>query len=171
MADETFNTTANQVIDRELLIAYVKVNTNYLPLGTRVPDSSEGYDWQDETEKDILGNTWNTMKKPIITQSFDPLPLIGADTAIEHIWNLAVKDQNAAALAAQDMLIVHKYAGTADTPFAEHYTACAVKPTGLGGEGGAHITMPIDVTYGGEREIGTVSYDAQTGAVTFTAAQ
>ena len=67
------------------------------------------------------------------------------------------------ALLNQDMLIVHFYAGQ---NFAERYESCAVLPTGLGGEGGGSVGMPIDVTYGGKRTIGTASNDS--GKITFT---
>lgn len=73
------------------------------------------YDWQEESNKDILGTTRSTMKKPIITQTFDPCDLDAGDAAVLKIWNLAVKEQNVAALTNQDMLIVHLYAGTKDT--------------------------------------------------------
>ena len=86
----------------------------------------------------------------------------------EKLWNLAIKDQNAQALQAQDMLIVHKYAGTATTAvFAERYAACAIAITSLSGEGGGNIGMPIEVTYGGARTTGTAAI-ASGGAITFT---
>lgn len=172
MADLTFNTTAGNTIDRELMIAYLNTGTAqspvWSPLGSRVEDSSSEYDWQDESIKDILGVTRGSMKKPIITQTFDPSKLDSADVALVKIWNLAVKDQDAASLANQDMLIVHFYAGTADTAvFAERYSACMVRPSGLGGEGGGDMQMPIDVTYGGTRTTGTAA-KGQDGTITFT---
>ena len=81
-----------------------------------------------------------------------------------------MKDQDAQALAAQDMLIVHFYAGEPATPFAERYASCMIEVTGLGGEGGGNVGMPISVTYGGTRTVGTASRNAETGVVTFTAA-
>ena len=174
MADMTFNTTAGQTVDRELLIAYLNTDESgttpvWSPLGTRVTDSSMEYDWQEESNKDILGTTRTTMKKPIITQSFEPCDLDAGDAALKRIWNLAVKDQNAAALANQDVLIVHHYAGTAKTAvFAERYSASMVKPSSLGGEGGGYVGMPVDITLGGTRTTGTASVGAG-GAVTFTA--
>jgi hypothetical protein len=42
-----------------------------------------------------------------------------------------------------------------------------VKPSSLGGEGGGSIGMPIDITYGGNRTIGSVSNTG--GTVKFTA--
>ena len=172
MTDLTFNTTAGETVARELMIAYLNTGESgtpvWSPIGKRVEDSSEEMDWGEETKQDILGHTYTTLKKPTITQTFDPCELDSSDAAQEKIWNLAVKDQNAQALANMDMLIVHFYAGTANTAvFAERYSACAVKPSGLGGEGGGNIGMPIDVTYGGVRTTGTAAVSG--GTVTFTA--
>lgn len=172
MSDISFNTTDGQTVDRALMIAYLNTGTNsapvWSPLGKRVEDSSAKYDWSDETKQDILGNTWATMKKPVVTQTFDPCELDASDVAQQKIWNLAVVQQDAAALANQDMLIVHLYAGTATTAaFAERYESCMVKPSSLGGEGGGNIGMPIDVTYGGKRTTGTAA--VSDGTVTFTA--
>ena len=172
MADLEFNTASGQTVDRELLIAYLNTGTTsapvWSPLGSRVTDSSMEYDWQEESSKDILGATRSTMKKPIITQTFDPCDLDAGDAAVLKIWNLAVKEQNVAALTNQDMLIVHLYAGTKDTAaFAERYSSCMVKPSSLGGEGGGFVGMPMDITYGGARTVGTAAVSA--GTVTFTA--
>ena len=172
MADLEFNTASGQTVGRELLIAYLNTGTTsapvWSPIGSRVTDSSMEYDWQEESSKDILGTTRSTMKKPIITQTFDPCNLDAGDAAVLKIWNLAVKEQNVAALTNQDMLIVHLYAGTKDTAaFAERYSACMVKPSSLGGEGGGFVGMPMDITYGGARAVGTAAVSA--GTVTFTA--
>ena len=169
MADLTFNTDAGKTIARELLIAYLNTGTAETPvwsaIGKRVEDSDTEYDWDTETKRDILGATYGRMKKPTITQSFDPCELDAGDAAQVKLWNLAVKDQDAQALAAQDMLIVHFYAGS---NFAERYASCMIEITGLGGEGGGDITMPINVTYGGTRTLGTVT-KSSAGVVTFTA--
>ena len=172
MADMTFNTVSGQPVDRELLILFVNTGTDsaavWSPLGTRVTDSSMEYDWQEDSSKDILGTTRTTMKKPIITQSFDPCDLDAGDAALKKIWDLAIKQQNAAALANQDVLIVHHYAGTAKTAvFAERYDASMVKPSSLGGEGGGSVGMPIDVTLGGNRTTGAAAIGTN-GAITFT---
>ena len=176
MADAKFNTAAGQTIARELLIAYLNTaepaeahdTPVWSPIGKRVEDSSEEFDWGEETTQDILGNTWTTMKKPTISQSFDPLPLDAGDAASTHIWTLAVKEQNAQALANMDMLICHFYADDESKNFAERYESCAVRVSSLGGEGGGNIGMPIEVTYGGTRTVGTATNTK--GAVTFTAA-
>lgn len=171
MADLTFNTTAGQVVARKLLILYLNTGTSetpvWSPLGKRVEDSSMEYDWKEESKRDILGNVWTTAQKPIITQSFDPCELDGADAAQAYIWNKAVKDQDEGAVCNMDLLVVHAYAGDADTGvFAERYPSSMVKNSGLGG--GANVGMPIDATFGGERSIGTAT--VANGKVTFTAA-
>lgn len=173
MADATFNTTAGQSIKREMLVAYLNTGTQqsptWSPFGKRVSDSEASYDWGEDSSTDILGNTYTTLKKPTITQSFDPYDLDAGDTALVKIWNMAVKDQDYDALAAQDCLIVHLYAGTADSAMiAERYSACSIRPTAIGGEGGGNISMPIDVTYGGTRTLGTAAISS-AGVVTFTA--
>lgn len=176
MADSTFNTASGQTVSRSLLIAYLNTGDSssptWSPLGTRVEDSSAEYDWGEETIQDILGNTFTTMKTPTITQSFDPCPLDSGEEALNYIWNLAVKEQNAQALSNQDMLICHFYVDEGEqTPtkasFAERYSSCALRVTGLGGEGGGNIEMPIEVTYGGTRTLGKASR-AEGGVVTFT---
>ncbi len=174
MADMTFNTTAGQTIKRELLIAYLNTGSatspQWKPVGKRVEDSSLEYDWGDESKTDIFGDVYTTIKKPVITQSFDPYELDGGDVASVKVWNQAIKDQDISAMAANDMLIAHLYAGTANTAvFAERYNSCMVKPNNLGGAGGGTIGMGIDVTYGGTRTPGTASISS-AGVVTFSAA-
>ena len=172
MPDLTFNTTAGQTINRELLVVYLNTGTTstptWSPLGKRVEDSSVAYDFDADTMRDILGNTYGSMKKPIVTQEFDPWPFDGGDAAQVKLWNLAVKDHDVAALSALDMLVVHWYAGTASTPFAEHYDSCMIDMSEIGGEGGGEITGGFSVTFGGERTTGTASKDSQTGAISFT---
>lgn len=172
MADITFNTPSGQTIKRELLVAYLNTSATstpvWSPLGKRVTDSEQSFDWSEDSSQDILGNNWTAMRRPTITQDFDPYDLDGGDVAAVKIWNLAIKDQDYTALSAQDMLIVHLYAGTADSAmFAERYEACSVRPSSLGGEGGGNLGMPLSVTYGGKRTTGTASVTS-AGVVTFT---
>jgi len=173
MADLTFNTPDGQTIKREMLLACLNTGTSsspvWSPVGKRVTESSEEVEWSKETNTDILGRSYSDLKKPVLNQTFEPLPLDGGDAAIVKVWNLAFREQDYTALAALDMLIVHFYAGTANTAvFAERYPACAVTPSSLGGEGGGNLGMPLEVTYGGERTTGTAAKDATTGAITFT---
>lgn len=156
----TFNTPAGSVVDRCLLILYLNTGTASAPvwsaIGKRVEDSSMEFDWGEETKNDIFGKTYTTMKKPTITQTFEPCELDSGDVAQQKIWEDAIRNQNVAALSNKDMLVVHLYAGTANTAmFAERYSSCAVKPSALGGS--SNVGMPIDVTYGGNRTVGSAA--------------
>lgn len=169
--DLTFNTVAGAVVARKMLLLFLNTGSPETPawsvIGKRVEDSSMEYDWSDESKTDILGDTYTTMKEPIITQTFDPCELDSGDTAQVKIWNQSIKDHDVAAMCNNDLLVVHTYAGTASTAvFAERYPSSAVKPSGLGGSN--NVGMPIDVTFGGERSVGTASVSG--GNVTFTAA-
>ena len=165
--DLTFTTPAGQTIARQLMSVYLHpgepATPKGAPLGKRVESSDEEMDWSQESTQDVLGNTWTTMKKPVITQSYDPIPLDAGDPAAVRLWNLGVKDQNAQALANQDMLIAHYYTTGS---WAERYSGCAVAVTRIGGEGGGNLEIATEITYGGERTLGTVSNSA--GTVKFT---
>lgn len=157
MADMNFNTTENAVVERKLLLLYLNTGTSEAPvwsvIGKRVEDSSMEYDWGEETKTDILGNTYTTMKTPTITQTFDPCELDSADVAQKKIWEQSIRSHDIAAMVNNDLLVVHAYTGDSTTgAFAERYPASSVKPSGLGGS--SNIGMPIDVTFGGERQTG-----------------
>lgn len=171
MADLEFSTTSGQTIARELLIAYLNTGTTAAPvwsaIGKRVEDSTAEMDWSQESKRDILGNTFTTMKKPTITQTFDPIPMDAGDAAAVKLWNLAVKDHDAQALSNQDMLIAHFYATSGQAKFAERYSGCAVAVTSIGGDGGGDLNIATEITYGGDRTLGTVA--KSDSGVTFTA--
>ncbi len=167
-----FNTPAGQTIDRKLYLVCGNSGTYAAPkwgrLGKRVEDSSAELDWSEETKTDVLGDTYSTMKTPAISQNFDPCELDSGDEYQQQVWNLAVVDQDAPALCNQDLLRIHLYAvDESGNAFAERYPSSMVKPTGLGGPGGGTLQMPIDVTFGGTREVGTASVTAD-GTITFT---
>lgn len=185
MADIKFaNEKTYKTIEREKLMAFVNVaeseengftivNTetpDFAPLGIGVESGSQSYDWQRESKKDIWGNTYNSMKKPIVTKELQPWPVSGNDKAQKHIWKLGVVDQDNVKLAAQDILIVHAYVtvgSVENTYFAERYDASSIEVTELGGDGGGILTDGCTVTYGGTRTIGRATI-ADNGKVTFT---
>lgn len=168
MSDMTFNTKPGEVVDRCLLVLCLNTGETstpaWSPVGKRVEESSMEFDWGEESKTDIFGQTYTTMKKPVITQTFEPCELDADDAAQRKIWNLAIREQDVAALSNLDMLVVHLYAGSPGAAFAERYSACAVKPSGLGGS--ANVGMPLDVTFGGKRTTGTAV--SQDGVITFT---
>lgn len=174
MPTATFNTVEGQEIPREMLIAYLNTGSYASPtwraIGSSVPDSNVELDWGEDTTQDILGVTRTTLKAPTLSQSFEGVKLYEGDPAYEQIWVEGVQNHNAAALSNQDVMIVHHYAGASSTPFAERYPQSAIRPTSIGGPGGGFIEMPIDIIYGGDREVGTAAKDSTTGEYEFTAA-
>lgn len=169
----TINAASGETVNRHAMIAYLNTETyaspEWSPIGTRVTDSDMEYDWSKEDSKDILGNTFSTMKTPIVTQAFDEWPLSGGDKAQELLTNLAIVDQDARKLANMDLMVAHYYltqSGAVAGSFAERYPASAIEPASYGGEGGGNLVSSINVTYGGTREVGTVSNE--DGEVTFT---
>lgn len=159
MADNlTFNVADGQTVGRETLIACLNTGTAqapvWSPVGIRVYSSQADYDWQRETNQDIIGNNYSSMKRPIVTQSFDPWEITGGDEAQLKVWNEGIRKQDAQAMSNMDMLIIHKYASTV---FGERYQSCAVEINSIGGDGGGNLAMPINVTYGGTRTTGTVT--------------
>lgn len=169
MAELKFNTPAGNPVARKMLILYMNTGSKELPkwsaIGRRVEDSSMEFDWNENASTDIFGDTYTEYKPPVITQTFEPCVLDSADEALQKIWNQAIRDQDTGAMVNNDLLVVHAYAGTADTAvFAERYPSSAIRPSGLGGS--TNVGMPINVTFGGQREKGTAA--VTDGVVTFT---
>ena len=107
MSDLTFNTAAGVVVERKLLVLYLNTGTSssptWSPIGKRVEDSSQEYDWGEETKTDIFGETYTTLKAPTITQTFDPCELDAGDEAQVKIWNQSIKDHDVSAMSKNDM--------------------------------------------------------------------
>lgn len=168
MDDLKFNTSDGATVARNLLILYLNTGTSSAPvwsmIGKRVEDSSMEYDWGEETKTDILGNTYTSLKAPTITQTFEPCELDAADAAQVKLWNQSIRNHDLSAMTNNDLLVVHAYTGTADAgAFAERYPSSTLRPSSLGGS--SNIGMPIDVTFGGERSVGTAK--VSNGALDF----
>lgn len=154
--------TPGQTVDRKQYLVYGNSATYDSPkwnvMGKRVEDSSAEEDWNEESITDVLGDTYTNMKTPITSQSFDPCPVDPGDEYQAKLAELYVIERNAQALVSQDLLRVHAYLTdeTGRYAFAERFPSSMVKPTGLGGEGGGPLTMPVDVTFGGTRVKGYV---------------
>lgn len=166
--DLEFNTPAGQTIDRGLMVLCLNTGTDaapvWSPVGSGVESSDMEFDWNKNTVTDILGIVRTTMRKPQITQSFDPFPLHSGDAAAEKLWNLGIKEQNAQALANLDMLVAHLYVGTG---WGERYSSCSADVNRIGGDGGGNITIGSEVTFGGTRTLGTVT-KGTNGTLVFT---
>lgn len=170
--DLKFNTTEGQTIAREMMISYLNVGTSELPkwapIGRRTNSADIEMDWSKNSEQDVLGDTWTTMKKPVKTQTFDPVPLDAGDPVGVKLWNLGIRDEDAQALANMDVLIGHFYVDSAEEFFSERYSGCAISLTRIGGEGGGNLEISSEITYGGTRTLGHISR-GEGGEITFTA--
>ena len=126
----------------------------------------------DETKKDILGNTFVTLAGAKRSFDLSDWTIIQGNKLQVAVTN-ALRYENVGGMAFMesggDFCIVQHYAGTAQSAMlAERYKACSIKPTRLGGDGGANLTTDISVVLGGDKEIGTAAIDASTGDMTFT---
>lgn len=171
MAEYAFNTTDGQEIGREMMVLYLNTGTKeapvWSPIGYRIEESDVEFDWQRESKKDIMNQTYTTMKKPIKTQNFNEWPFRKGDNALEKLWKLAVKDEDPQALCALDLLTVHNYAGTKNTAaFAVREDGSSIEMTRYGGSGGGSLTGDFTVTFGGKRTVGTAAI--ADSSVTFT---
>ena len=160
-----FTVADGMEMDRDGLICCLNVGAedtpDWAPLGCGTEESSTEYDWQMETKRDILGHTHISAKKPIKTQTFDPLPLTKGERATMFLWEKAVIEENPQILTNLDLLEVHKYViwkGTEKMLGIRHKRSSAFN-TAFGGAGGASLDMPVEVTYGGERELGQVTIE------------
>lgn len=158
--------------NREHLVTMLNTESYSSPswaaMGRHVTDSSIESDWSTETNTDILGNTYSTAKTAQMSQTFSGNQIVAGDEVMGYLCDIAIVRKDAASLIKQDLLIVHQYLQDADgNPFAERYPESMVIPTANGGEGGGQLVTDIDVTYGGKREVGTISVSESTGKVTF----
>lgn len=74
MADNlSFNVADGVTIARETLIANLNVGTSpapeWAPVGIRVYSGQEDFDWQRETNQDIIGNAYSSMKSPSLPRA------------------------------------------------------------------------------------------------------
>ena len=89
-----FNTAPGQTMDRKLYLCCGNYGTAEAPqwgkLGKRVEESAAEMDWGEESKQDILGDTYSTMKKPVISQTFDPCELDAGDPYQQKVWELSL---------------------------------------------------------------------------------
>lgn len=154
---------------REHLLLYANTGTDSEPvwsiIGRHVESSDMEYDYSKEDKKDIVGNTYSELKKPIVTQTFDSIPVMGGDPVIEKIYT-NTRNQDISAMTQNDLLVIHRFAGADGAYEAERYKASTILCTRQGGDGGGFLTYGLDVTFGGDHVLGTASIADAT--VTFS---
>ena len=171
-ATYTIKGSNGEAAARDLMISYLNTGTSsapvWSPMGSTVEDSSVEYDYSQETKTDILGVTRTTAKAPTLNQSFSGGNLLAGDAVLNHILDINVIRRNVSEALNQDCLIVHLYlTDSTGKAFAERWKSSSVLLTSNGGAGGDMMASDIEVTYGGEREVGTAVVN--NGTVTFTA--
>lgn len=157
---------------RDLMVTYLNTGSVsspvWSPMGRSVEESSIEYDYSLETKTDILGEIHNSAKAPTTTQNFSGNNLIAGDEVLNHILNMTVVRRSISDALNQDILVAHLYLTDAEgKPFAERWKSSSVLLTSNGGPGGDMLAAEIEVTFGGEREVGTI--EKAGGVITFTA--
>lgn len=139
-------------------------------VGYKLTAGDVGIDYTtDETQKDILGNTFATLagaNRSIDLSDWDVIK--GSHLQVDIMNALRYEKTGMAYLeSGGDFCIVHHYAGTADTAMlAERWTGCSIKPSRLGGDGGGNLTQDATITFAGDKMIGTAAI--ASGVLTFT---
>lgn len=168
----TIKGEAGEAAARDLMVTYISTGTSSAPvwhaMGRTVEDSSIEYDYSQETKIDILGETHVTAKTPTLTQTFSGNNILAGDDVLNHILDMTIVRRSISEALNQDVLIAHLYLTDSNgKPFAERWKASSVLLTTSGGAGGDRLASDIEVTYGGERETGTIS-KGDDGAIIFT---
>ena len=165
-----FNLAEGATAERKMLSLWYEdtsgESSSYEIIGYRVEDSSMETSWSnDEDKTDIIGSAYGTLGAPVITQNLSDWSIIGGNKLQVALHN-DMRYNNFANLAGgYKFIIVYHYAGTADTAMqAERYPACKVKVNSLGGS--TETNLDVDITFGGQKEIGTAAIAA--GVLTFT---
>lgn len=122
---------------------------------------------EDETKKDILGNTFVTLAGANRTMDLSDWDVVQGSHLQVDITNALRYEALGYLESGGDFCLVHGYAGTDGTAMlAERWKASSIKPTREGGEGGGNLTLDATIVLGGEKEIGTAAIS--NGVMTFT---
>lgn len=169
---QIFTAASEQTVARKELIAYIKVEDQYVPVGWHCTDSSISVEIDTETQKDILGRVFTIASAPELSQDFDPLPIRQGkeDEPLQKLQQM-LHDQWMLQDFSKtyDTLIVYCYAGKSPTEFDAHkFPASTITPGDFGGSAEDPLSRPITIHYGGQMEVGTAEINAETRVATFT---
>ena len=156
-----FPAAVEQTVARKELVAYIKVDDTWVPIGWHCTDSSMNVEIDTDTQKDILGNVFTNVSTPELSQEFDPLPIrqnpqnVGVDK-LQQLLHDQWMNQNFS--GSYDTLIVYLYAGDANanpTKYDAHrFPASQIVPGDFGGSADEPLNRPITVHFGGAMEQG-----------------
>ena len=170
MAEATaFNVTAGLEIERKYMTTWVNVGDSETPVwecvGAGVEDSAIETNADVSTTTDILGVTKTKVNKLERAQTLDPMTATGGSLLQVKLYN-DIRYEKLSAMSAYEVMIVHGYVGTDASFEAELYGACTLLVTSIGGS--SYVDMPIEITLGGEKTLGTSSKFKSTDTPVFT---
>lgn len=166
MAELTMNLAAKERAQRKTLITVAEWTPEGAEapvrelLGARTEDSSIEFNPDVATSTDILGTTYTDVNKTEPQQSFDPFFLLGGSALGEYLANAALENRIADFNGKFNVYIIaafinDKSGTTAATKYKTvKHTGCSIIPNSMGGD--AYVSMPIDVYYSNDIEVGTV---------------
>lgn len=134
--------------------------------GYKVEESSQEFEIDEDTMTDIIGITHNTVNSMTITQDFDPNTLRFGAKLSEKLLDIT-RRRAVNEFSMFKVMVVYGFMGSPGAYEADMYSACTIRPTGLGGS--SRVDMPFSITYGGEITAGTAS-DYKGTNITFTPA-
>lgn len=160
-----FNLTANQKAERKLFALYVDVSSSATPewelLGAGVEDSSVETNPDTKTITDIRGITETTVNKFEASQKMDPNTIRGGQKLNYKLLDIYRRGA-VSELSQFTLLRVWGFIGTAGSYEAEKDVNCTIVPSSVGGS--SYVDMPMDITFSGDRTLGTTNVIQQTSA-------
>lgn len=164
MAD-TVNLATGQRAQRKTLITVAEWGDSEREiLGARTEDSSIEFNPDTETSTDILGITYTDVNKTEPQQDFDPYYLLGGSKLGAYLASAALENNIDAYNNTFTIYIITAFIGTDKAYKCVKHTGCTILPTSIGGD--SYVSMPIEVHYSNNIEVGTV--DKLSDDFTFT---
>lgn len=160
---QSFNLLENQKAERKLFGTYVDVSgkhpddQDWVPewevVGAGVEESSVELNPDTETTTDVLGITETSINKLEETQTFEPNTARGGQKLNPMLHDI-IDRRALTELSLFTVLRAYSYLGAAGTYKAYYDKNCTINVTSLGGS--AHVDMPIEISFSGDRVHGTV---------------
>ena len=123
-------------------------------LGTRTEDSSIELNPDIETITDILGITYTDVNKTEPQQDFDPFNLLEGSDLSEYLAEAFAENDITKYSNAFTVYIIEAFDMTSGKYKTIKHSHCSIIPTSLGGD--AYLSMPIEVHFSNEIEIGSI---------------
>ena len=136
------------------------------PLGIGTEDASINYEYDESTTTDIWDTTETLINKVNQSISFDPYYVKAGDT-LQAILIDIINREAWGELSSFKVLVARYYVGSDGKYQAMTYDACTIKVQSEGGS--SYVSMPIDISIGGQKTMGTVDVKPPSIPV-FTAA-